>query len=164
MHPADLGRYANTPCLMPNDRKRNFFTVESLLIYGSTACNLMKEREDKLDETIKKMVHGKFNKSWQLNSKELHRNIPKLSEMTKEWSIRYASHYCRSKKELVSYPFLLIPKHGYSQVNRPCKTYISQQVLNTCNAQRSSRQCKRRSELLDKKNQYGPGYSPDPNR
>ena len=84
MHPADLGRSANTPCLMPNDRKQNFFTVESLLIYGSTACNLMKEREDKLDETFKKMVHGKFNKSWQLNSKELHRNIPKLSEMTKD--------------------------------------------------------------------------------
>lgn len=86
----------------------------------------MKEREDKLDETFKKMVNGKFNKSWQLNSKEeIHRNIPKLSEMTKEWRIRYASHYCRSKKELVSYPFLLILKHGYSQVNRPCKTYIS---------------------------------------
>ena len=114
---------------LPDNTKRNFFraTVESVLIYGSTAWTLTKHLEDKLDGTYTRMLRAILNKSWKQHptNDQLYGNIPKVSDI-RERRTRFAGHYWRSKYELASDLLLWIPKHGYSQVGRPCKSYVSQ--------------------------------------
>ena len=114
---------------LPDNTKRNFFraVVESVLIYGSTAWTLTKHLEDKLDGTYTRMLRAILNKSWKQHptNDQLYGNIPKVSDIIRERRTRFAGHCWRSKNELASDLHLWIPKHGYSQVGRPCKSYIS---------------------------------------
>ena len=120
---------------LPDNMKRNFFRaiVESVLIYGSTAWTLTKHLEDKLDGTYTRMLRAILNKSWRQHptNDKLYGNIPKVSDIIRERRTRFAGHCWRSKNELASDLLLWIPKHGYSQVGRPCKSYISQLAVDT---------------------------------
>ena len=120
---------------LPDNTKRNFFraVVESVLIYGSTAGTLTKHLEDKLDGTYTRMLRAILNKSWKQHptNDQLYGDIPKVSDIIREWRTRFAGHCWRSKNELASNLLLWIPKHGYSQVGRPCKSYISQLAVDT---------------------------------
>ena len=118
---------------LPDNTKRNFFraVVESVLICGSTAWTLTKHLEDKLDGTYTRMLCAILNNSWKQHptNDHLYGNIPKVSDIIREWRTRFAGYCWRSKNELAS--DLWIPKHGYSQVGRPCKSYISQLAVDT---------------------------------
>ena len=120
---------------LPDNLKRNFFraVVESVLIYGSTSWTLTKQLEDKLDGTYTRMLRAILNKSWKQHptNDQLYGDIPKISNIIKERRTRFAGHCWRSKNELASDLLLWFPKHGYTEVGRPCKTYIKQLALDT---------------------------------
>jgi len=56
----------------------------------------------------------------------LYGNISALSTTIKQFRMRFAGHFHRSKEELVSNFLLWAPRHGRASVGRPTKTYIHQ--------------------------------------
>ena len=56
----------------------------------------------------------------------LYGTLPTLSSTIRERRLRFAGHRGRTKEELVSSELLWTPKHGYTKVGRPSKTYIQQ--------------------------------------
>ena len=115
---------------LPNALKRNFFrsTVESILLYGSSAWTLSRNLENKLDGTYTRMLRAVLNKSWNQHptKEELYGNIPVISEIVRERRTKYAGHCYRSKDELVGDLLLWIPNHGHSGIGRPRRTCIDQ--------------------------------------
>ena len=79
------------------------------------------------------MLRAILNKSWRQHptNQELYGHIPKLSDVIKERRTRFAGHCWRSKNELASDLLLWTPKHGFSDVGRPSKTYIKQLAFDT---------------------------------
>ena len=115
---------------LPDNMKRNFFraTVESILLYGSSAWTTTKKLENKLDGTYTRMLRAVLNKSWREHptKEELYGKIPAITSLIKERRTRFAGHCYRSKEELASDLILWIPAHGHTQVGRPQMSYIDQ--------------------------------------
>ena len=93
----------------------------------------LQNTEDKLDGTYTRMLRAILNKSWKQHptNDQLYGNIPKVSDIIRERRTRFAGHCWQSKNELASDLLLWILKHEYSQVGRPCKSYISQLAVDT---------------------------------
>ena len=115
---------------LPARMKRDFFqaTVLTVLLYGCTAWTLTKSLESKIDGNCTRMLRAVLNTSWQQHpTKEyLYGQLSPISQTIKERRTRFAGHCWRSKREMVSDVLLWTPKHGYTSVGHPQKTYIQQ--------------------------------------
>lgn len=113
---------------LPDRMKRQFFraVVESVLVYGSSTWTLTKRLEKLLDGSYTRMLCTVLNISWKehLTRQRLYGTLPTLSSTIRERCLRFAGHCGRTKEELVSSMLLWTPKHGYTKVGRPSKTYI----------------------------------------
>ena len=113
---------------LPDGMKRQFFraVVESVLVYGSSTWTLTKRLEKLLDGSYTRMLCTVLNISWKehLTRQRLYGTLPTLSSTIRERRLRFAGHCGRTKEELVSSVLLWTPKHGYTKVGRPSKTYI----------------------------------------
>ena len=120
---------------LPEHLKREFFkaTVETILLYGSTAWTLTSSLESKLDGTYTRMLRAVLDISWEQHPtrKRLYGKLPTISSTIREQRTQYAGHCWRSKGELVSDLLLWTPKHGHTRVGRPCRTYIEQLLQDT---------------------------------
>ena len=83
---------------LPKNLKRRFFqaTVESVLLYGSSAWTLTKDLETKLSGTYTRMLRAVLDISWKKHpTKEfLYGNLPPILKTSKQRRLRFDGH-CR---------------------------------------------------------------------
>ena len=115
---------------LPDTLKRNFFraTVESVLVYGSTAWTLTTALESKIDGAYTRMLRAALNVSWKehMTNTELYGKISPISQTIRTQRMRFAGHVWRNKDELVSDVLLWEPTHGRQDPGRPKRTFIDQ--------------------------------------
>ena len=115
---------------LPDTLKRNFFraTVESVLVYGSTAWTLTTALENKIDGAYTRMLRAALNVSWKehMTNTELYGKIPPMSQTIRTQRMRFAGHVWRNKEELASDVLLWEPTHGRQDPGRPKRTFIDQ--------------------------------------
>ena len=112
---------------LPDGMKRQFFraVVELVLVYGLSTWTLTKRLENLSDGSYTRMLHTVLNISWKEHPtrQRLYGTLPTISSTIREQCLWFAGHYSRTK-ELVSSVLLWTPKHGYTKVGIPSKTYI----------------------------------------
>ena len=116
---------------LPDTLKRNFFraTVESVLVYGSTAAwTLTAALESKIDGAYTRMLRAALNVSWKdhMTNAELYGKISPISQTIRTQRMRFAGHVWRNKDELASDVLLWEPTHGKQDPGRPKRTFIDQ--------------------------------------
>ncbi|CAM1310925.1 Uncharacterised protein r2_g2127 [Pycnogonum litorale] len=102
--------------------------VESVLMYGATACTVTKTLESKLDGTYTRMLRAILNISWRTHppKQQLYGKSPPISDILQQRPMRFAGHCWRAKQELASNLLLWTPSHGRTRVGRPATTYVDQ--------------------------------------
>ena len=103
--------------------KCNFFQagVVSILLYGCTTWMLTKHIEEKLDRNCTGMLRAILNKSWKQHptKQQLYGYCPPISKTIQIRWRRHASHYWRSRDELISNVLPWAPSHGRASIGRP---------------------------------------------
>ena len=115
---------------LPKNLKRRFFqaTVESVLLYGSSAWTLTKDLETRLNGTYTRMLRAVLDISWKKHptKQALYGNLPPIAKTIKERRLRFSGHCWRAKQEIISDVLFWHPRHGKRKRGRPEKTYIDQ--------------------------------------
>ena len=103
-------------------------TVETVLLYGSTAWTLTKALKKKLDGAYTKMLRVVKNVTWQhhVTNKALYGKLPSLTTTIQERRIRFSGHCWRSKQEVIHDLILWEPKHGRRSVGGQLFTFVDQ--------------------------------------
>ena len=114
----------------PKQMKRRFFraTVETVLLYGSSAWTLTKNLETKLSGTYTRMLRAALDVSWKEHPTKnfLYAPLPPLTQTIIERRLRFAGHCWRAKQEIISDVLFWQPRHGKRNRGRPERTYIDQ--------------------------------------
>ena len=81
---------------LPKNLKRRFFqaTVESVLLYGSSAWTLTKDLESRLNGTYTRMLRAVLDISWKKHptKQALYGNLPPITKTIKERRLRFSGH------------------------------------------------------------------------
>ena len=113
---------------LPQNLKRRFFqaTVESVLLYGSSAWTLTKHLEARLSGTYTRMLRAVLNISWKEHptKQTLYGKLPPIIKTIKERRLRFAGHCWRAKQEIVSDVLFWNPRHGKRKRGRPEINYL----------------------------------------
>ena len=108
--------------------KRSFFqaAIVLILLYGCTACMLIKRMEKKLDVNYTRKLRAILNKSWRQHPRkpQLYGHLPPITKTIQVRRTRHAGHCWRSRDELISDVVLLDPStYGRAKAGLPARTY-----------------------------------------
>ena len=106
--------------------KVRFFSVETVLLYGSEAWTLTSSLEKQLDGCYTRLLRAALNVNWRdhMTNIELYRDITPISARLRDRRLRFSGHCWRSKSEIISQMLLWEPSRGKRTRGRPAMTYI----------------------------------------
>ena len=102
-------------------------TVETVLLYESTALILTPSLDKKLDRQFTNMLRVVKNVTWRqrILKEVLYAGLPRISTTIREKRLRFSGHCWRSKNEAISNLVLWEPKHGKRSVRGQARTFVN---------------------------------------
>ena len=102
-------------------------TVETVLLYGSTARTLAQSLDKKLDEVCSKMliVVKNVTRQKRITNERLRAGLPRISTTITERRLRFSGHCWRSKNKAVSDLVSWEPMHGKRSVGGQVHIFCS---------------------------------------
>ena len=111
---------------LPRHIKINFFSVESILHYGSDCWSLTQALQKSLDGCFTRMLRVVLNtkQGEHITNKQLYGKLPNVSKKIAVRKMRLAGH-CHRHQELPTRKLVLWePTHGRRSAGRPKPTYV----------------------------------------
>ena len=116
-------------CTSPSGTKcqTDYILINSKWKNSALYCEVY-NKQNRLDGTYKRMLRAvlEISQKEHKTNKELHGNLPNITDTLLIRRLRFIGHCWRKKDEVISELLLWEPKHGARKRGRPATTYVNQ--------------------------------------